>query len=91
MQDLPIEIDGAVDDGAEAVQEVDSSIAEVDEAEGGSTLALGPDDIEAELHVKDAGMMLVSTVAPDIDWYSGNADVSMRYVKCAAHRMGLIY
>lgn len=41
--------------------------------------ALGPQDIEAELYVKDAGMMLVSTVAPDFTWQSGNADIAIRY------------
>ncbi|KAL0030394.1 hypothetical protein WJX79_000988 [Trebouxia sp. C0005] len=40
--------------------------------------ALGPQDVEAALHVKDAGMMLVSTVAPDFTWQSGNADIAIR-------------
>ncbi|KAL0047976.1 hypothetical protein WJX82_004829 [Trebouxia sp. C0006] len=40
--------------------------------------ALGPQDVEAALHVKDAGMMLVSTVAPDFTWQSGNADIALR-------------
>ena len=40
--------------------------------------ALGPQDVEAELYVKDAGMMLVSTVAPDFTWQSGNADIAIR-------------
>lgn len=40
--------------------------------------ALGPQDVEAQLHVKDAGMMLVSTVAPDFTWQSGNADIAIR-------------
>jgi len=31
------------------------------------------------LHVKDAGMMLVSTVAPDFTWQSGNADIALRW------------
>jgi len=34
--------------------------------------------VEAALHVKDAGMMLVSTVAPDFTWQSGNADIAIR-------------
>ena len=41
--------------------------------------ALGPQDVEAALHVKDAGMMLVSTVAPDFTWQSGNADIALRW------------
>ena len=41
--------------------------------------ALGPQDVEAALHVKDAGMMLVSTVAPDFTWQSGNADIAIRW------------
>ena len=40
--------------------------------------ALGDQDVEAALHVKDAGMMLVSTVAPDFTWQSGNADIAIR-------------
>lgn len=43
--------------------------------------ALGPQEVQAELYVKDAGMMLVSTVAPDFTWQSGNADIA---IKCAA-------
>ena len=39
---------------------------------------LGLQDVEAELYVKDAGMMLVSTVAPDFTWQSGNADIAIR-------------
>ena len=44
----------------------------------GPAPALGPQDVEAELHVKDAGMMLVSAVAPDFTWQSGNADIAIR-------------
>ena len=40
--------------------------------------ALGPDDVEAELLVKDAGMMLIRTVAPDFSWQSGSADIAVR-------------
>lgn len=40
--------------------------------------ALGPEEVEAELYVKDAGMMLISTVAPDFTWQSGNADIAIR-------------
>ena len=40
---------------------------------------LGPQDVEAALHVKDAGMMLVTTVAPDFTWQSGNADIAIRW------------
>ena len=63
-------------------------IVEVDEAAGQGSdedalvpapaPALGPQDVEAELYVKDAGMMLVSTVAPDFTWQSGNADIAIR-------------
>ncbi|KAL3160063.1 hypothetical protein ABBQ38_009778 [Trebouxia sp. C0009 RCD-2024] len=40
--------------------------------------ALGPQEVQAELYVKDAGMMLVSTVAPDFTWQSGNADIAIK-------------
>ena len=40
--------------------------------------ALGPQHVEAEVYVKDAGMMLVTTVAPDFTWQSGNADIAIR-------------
>ena len=39
---------------------------------------LGPQDVGAILHVENSGMMLVSTVAPDLDWESGSADVWFR-------------
>lgn len=39
---------------------------------------LGSQEVEAELYVKDAGMMLVSTVAPDFTWQSGNADIAIK-------------
>ena len=40
--------------------------------------ALGPQDIEGQLHVKDAGMMIVSTIVPDFTWQSGNADIAVK-------------
>ena len=53
---------------------------------------LGPQEVEAELYVKDAGMMLVSTVAPDFTWQSGNADIAIRCsrsVSCSTLRLVL--
>ena len=57
----------------------DEALAEAEGSdEEAAAPALGPQDVEAELHVKDAGMMLISTLAPDFTWQSGNADVAIR-------------
>lgn len=62
------EVDGATGDEQDGVPEDSEETAP----------ALGPQHVEAALHVKDAGMMLVSTVAPDFTWQSGNANISIR-------------
>lgn len=73
MQDQPVleivELDEAAAEGSEEDALVPAPAP-----------ALGPQEVEAELYVKDAGMMLVSTVAPDFTWQSGNADIAMKCV-----------
>ena len=62
----------------EIAEDLAGSMAAVDFDEEVWGQVLGPQDIGAVLHVKDSGMMLVSTVAPDLDWESGTADVWFR-------------
>jgi hypothetical protein len=55
-----------------------SELDDADWEEAGDAAPEGSQEVEAALHVKDAGMMLVSTVAPDFTWQSGNADIAIR-------------
>ena len=82
MQDVTASEDakmGEVPEAAEAVGEAAADATGDDEvADLIPAQVLGPQEVEMHLHVKDAGMMLVSTVAPDIAWQSGSADISFR-------------
>ena len=74
MQDQPVLEIAELDEGAAEGSDEDAPVP-------APAPALGPLEVEAELYVKDAGMMLVTTVAPDFTWQSGNADIA---IKCAA-------
>ena len=69
---------GEVLETAEAAAEAVADTTGDDETDLIPAQMLGPQDVEMHLHVKDAGMMLASTVAPDVAWQSGNADISFR-------------
>lgn len=55
---------------------VDSDADQAPRAEGAPGLAA--DELEVTMSLTDSGMALISTVAPDIQWQSGSANVDVR-------------
>lgn len=78
MQDVSASIDAIMPSDFQQALDGDTPEAEVAEYHD-KIQDLGPSDISFKLDVKDAGMMLVNTIAPDFGWDSGQADVSARW------------
>lgn len=69
----------AVVKAAEIPQMLNSMSVAPDLSEDESLIqVLGANDVQIDLDVKDEGMMLINTVAPDFEWHSGTAEVSAR-------------